>query len=123
MSWSAEQLQQIDSSRELQIATVRNDGTLHTWVSIWVVRVGDDVYVRTWYRRDTGWFGRAVSQRRARIRVPALETEVAIEDMGDSTAELQSKVNAAYRTKYGLVGHRSMVTDDAVATTLRLCLK
>jgi hypothetical protein len=54
MSWSAEQLQLIDSSRELQIATSRNDGTLHTWVSIWVVRVADDAYVRTWYRRSTG---------------------------------------------------------------------
>jgi|SRR5882757_4762115 len=120
MRWSAEQLQQIDSARELRIATRRDDGTLRAWVSIWVVRADDDVYVRTWYRRDTGWFGRALSQRSARIRIRGLEYDVAIEHMGNSTPELQSKVDAAYRNKYGPVGHRSMITEDAAATTLRL---
>ncbi|WP_177231413.1 DUF2255 family protein [Amycolatopsis saalfeldensis] len=35
-------------------------------------------------RRDTGWYGQALRERRARIRVPGLEADVTIEDIGDA---------------------------------------
>ena len=68
--WSPEELQRIDSAEELAIAAERSDGSLRRPVAIWVVCVGQQVYVRTWHRRDTGWFGRVLQSRRARIRVP-----------------------------------------------------
>lgn len=119
-SWSGEQLDRITESPELEIATRRTEGTLRTWVPIWVVGVDDGVYVRTWYRRTTGWFGHVVDLPQARIRVPGLESDVVIADVGSGVPELRASVDAAYRTKYGIVGHQSMVTDDAAATTLRL---
>jgi hypothetical protein len=78
------------------------------------------VYVRTWYRRATGWFGHVVDLTQAHIRVIGLETNVIVADVGGSDPGLRANVDAAYRTKYGPSGHQSMVTDDAVATTLRL---
>ena len=90
---------------------------------VWVVRASGQVYVRTWYRRDNGWFGHVLDSRRARIRVPGLEVDIAIEDVGDEEAELRASVDAAYRAKYGRYGETSvdrMVTDDAAASTLRL---
>ncbi len=119
-SWSAEQLDRISRSGELQIASHRADGALRTSVPIWVVCVDDEVYVRTWYRRTTGWFGHVVDVPQARIRVPGLETDVIIADVGGAAPELRASVDAAYRTKYGPSGHQSMVTNDAAATTLRL---
>jgi hypothetical protein len=56
-AWSPEQLKRIGRAEELQIAAKRADGTLRRWVPIWVVCVGEQVFVRTWYRRDNGWFG------------------------------------------------------------------
>ena len=82
VAWSPDELERIGGAEELQIATKRADGTLRRAVPIWVVRAGGQVYVRTWYRRDSGWFGHAVGSRRARIRVPGLEADVAIEDVG-----------------------------------------
>lgn len=79
--------------------------------------------MRTWYRRDNGWFGKALHSRRAQIRVPGLEVDVYVEDAGEDKAELRAGVDAAYGVKYGHHGGRSvggMVTDDAAATTLRL---
>lgn len=122
-TWSPEQLERIGSTEELRISTKRADGTLRGWVPIWVVCVGEHVYVRTWYRRDSGWFGQVQDSRRARISIPNLEVDVAVEDIGDNGAELRGVVDAAYRTKYGRYGGQSvggMVTDDAAATTLRL---
>ena len=117
--WPADDLRLMDAARELQIAVERPDG-LRRWVPIWVVCTGGRVYVRTWYRRDSGWFGHAVRSHRARIRVPGLETDVTIEDIGDASAQVTSDVDAAYRSKYGRAGAGSMVTDTAAATTLRL---
>jgi hypothetical protein len=115
--WSAEDLRRIAAAAELEIAVRRADGELRKWVPIWVVGAGDQVYVRTWHRRDTGWYGAALRARRARIRVPGLEADVTIEDIGD--APVTADVDAAYHAKYGQ-GASSMVTDTATASTLRL---
>ncbi len=57
--------------RELRIRVRRADGTLRAAVPVWVVTAAAQVYVRTWYRRDTGWFGGVLRSRRARILVLA----------------------------------------------------
>ncbi|CAJ59568.1 hypothetical protein FRAAL0902 [Frankia alni ACN14a] len=120
LTWSADALERIDTARELEIAVRRADGALRHPLPIWVVRVGDQVYVRTWYRRDTGWFGRALASRRARIHVPGLDADVTVQDVGEGTAQLRADIDAAYRTKYGDAGAESMVTASAAITTLRL---
>lgn len=122
-AWSPAQLERIEETEELQIATNRADGTLRRWLPIWVVSVGEQVYVRTWYRRDSGWFARALDSRRARIRVPDLVLDVTVEDLGDDRADLRVGVDDAYRGKYERYGNASvdrMVNDAAAATTLRL---
>jgi hypothetical protein len=118
--WSPEDLRLLDAAGELQIAVKRFDGSLRRWVPVWVVCAGGQAYVRTWYRRDTGWFGHAVRSRRARIRVPGLEADVTIEDIGDASTQVTTDVDAAYRIKYGRGGAGSMVTAAAAATTLQL---
>ena len=118
--WSPEELNSIGSAVELHIAVRRPDGRLRRWTPIWVVCVDEQVYVRTWYRRETGWFGHALRSRRARIRVPGLEADVTVEDLGQGEADLHTRVDAAYRAKYGDHGSESMVTAAAAATTLRL---
>jgi hypothetical protein len=118
---SPAELREIDAARELQIASKRADGTLRQWVPVWVVSTGGLVYVRTWYRRNTGWFGQVLASRRARIRVPGLEADVAVEDVGEGTPELHAGVSAAYETKYGPGGGTAqMVSAEAAAATLRL---
>lgn len=118
--WPLDELQVIQAAPELQIAVRRTDGTLHRWTPIWVVSAEGQVYVRTWYRRDTGWFGHALRSRSARIRVPGLEADVAVEDVGEGPAGLRDLVDTAYRDKYGYSGSTSMVGATAAATTLRL---
>ena len=118
-TWSADQLELIGRSTELRIASRRSDGELRSSVPIWVVCADGAVYVRTWYRRTTGWFGHVVELPRAHIEVPGLEADVLVTDLGDGPSGLRARVDAAYQAKYG-AGHQSMVTDDAAATTLRL---
>ena len=118
--WSEDELRAIDASVELLVAARRADGSLARAVPVWVVRVGGQVFLRTWYRRDTGWFGRVVESSRAHIEVPGVATDVTVEDVG--AAELRAEVDRAYRAKYGRYSSSvdQMVTDGAAATTLRL---
>jgi hypothetical protein len=119
-AWTAEELERIGAAGELVIAVQRADGTLRRGLPIWVVCAGDQVFVRSWHRRETGWFGQALKSRRARISVPGLAADVAVQDVGAGSAELCAAVDTAYRTRYGVGGAESMVTPAAAATTLRL---
>jgi hypothetical protein len=54
--WTSDELAKLGTAQELQIASARRDGTLRKPRTIWVVRVGDDLYVRSMYGRAGGWF-------------------------------------------------------------------
>jgi hypothetical protein len=121
--WSPEQLRHIGESEELEIAVRRGDGNLGRWVPIWVVCVGQGVYVRTWYRRPDGWFGQVLQSHEARIRVPGVLADVSVTDVGEGSAELRTGVDDAYRTKYSHHGTGTidqMISDSAAAATLWL---
>jgi hypothetical protein len=122
-AWTPEQLKRISEARELEIASPRADGRAPKWLPIWVVCAGDQVYVRTWYRRSTGWFGQVTKAGAARIRVPGLEHDVLVTDVGDRHPDARAAVDEAYRAKYGTPGDKTvagMTTDASAATTLLL---
>jgi hypothetical protein len=121
--WAPEQLRRISQARELEIASRRVDGRAGAWLPIWVVCVNDQVYVRTWYRRSIGWFGQVTTTGVARIRVPDLELDVAVADLGDEDPDGRAAVDEAYRAKYGTPGDETvagMTTNASAATTLLL---
>jgi hypothetical protein len=66
--WTADELSTIGKADELQITSRRRDGSLRPYVTIWVVRSGDNLYVRSAYGHDNGWFQRALSSGAGRIR-------------------------------------------------------
>ena len=55
-TWTSDELDKIGGADELEIASLQRDGTLRKPVIIWVVRHGDDLYVRSGYGRDAAWF-------------------------------------------------------------------
>jgi hypothetical protein len=120
MTWTPVQLNLIGSARELEIAVRRTDGTLRPWTPIWVVCADGEVYVRTWYRRSTGWFGFVLRTKKARVRVPGMEADVGVEDVGAGPATLRAAIDDAYREKYGGGSTGDMVKDESADTTLRL---
>ena len=55
-TWTSDELNKIGTAEELLIAPLRRDGTLRNAVTIWVVRLGDDIYVRSVNGRTSAWF-------------------------------------------------------------------
>jgi hypothetical protein len=102
--WTTEDLDRIGAADELSIAPRRTDGTLRRAVPIWVVRVGDELYVRSW-RGDGGrWYRAAHASGEGHVSAG-----------GDA-------VDAAFRKEYGRYTDdvEPMVAPQARATTLGL---
>jgi hypothetical protein len=66
-TWTTEELSKIGAAEELQIASTKRDGTLRRPVTIWVVRHGDDLYVRSVNGRESSWFRGAQDRHEGRI--------------------------------------------------------
>lgn len=120
-TWSAEQLGAIDRAMELEVSSLRADGSLRPFVPIWVVVVDDDVYVRSYRGRAGAWYRHASADRTGRVRVAGIEQDVRFDPPADGAAA--EAIDRAYETKYARYGDgyvKSMVADAAKAATLRL---
>jgi hypothetical protein len=118
--WTVEELDKIGVADELEIAALRPDGTLRSFTTIWVVRVGDDLYVRSYRGRGGGWFRSVLRRREGSIRAGGITRDVTVAEPDDADHDA---IDHAYRTKYGRYGGTyvdPMVSPDATAATLRL---
>jgi len=66
-SWTTDELDRIGHATELDVASRRADDALSPYVTIWGVRAGDEVYVRSAYGPDNGWYRRATTRGRGRL--------------------------------------------------------
>ena len=119
-TWTSDELRRIGTAEELQIASLRRDGTLRKPVIIWVVRVGDDLYVRAYKGRTSPWFRGAQARHEGHIRAGGVEKDVTF---AAADAAVNDQIDSAYRSKYrhysaSIVG--SVVTPEARAATIKL---
>jgi hypothetical protein len=118
--WTQDELTRIGKADELQITSRRRDGSLRPFVTIWVVRWGDELYVRSAYGHENGWFQRALSSGEGRIRAGGVERDVAF---GEPGAAVDADLHSAYHAKYDRYGPTivgTVVSPEAAASTLRL---
>ncbi len=117
--WTAEELHRVGEAEELELSPMRRDETLRSPVVMWVVRDGEDVYVRSVNGRGSSWFRGAEARHQAHISAGGVTKAVELVETDDRA----DAIDAAYETKYG---HRyativpSIVAPDARAATLKL---
>ena len=96
-NWPREELEKIAAADELQLASARPDGRLRKPVTIWVVRLGDDIYVRSVNGRNSHWFRGVEDRHEGHIRAGGVDKGVRFVEAGD---DVNDEIEAAYRTKY-----------------------
>jgi hypothetical protein len=97
-AWKSEELNKIGSAEELQIASLRKDGSLRSMRIIWVVRVGDDLYVRSVNGRISDWFRGVQTRYEGRIQAGGVVKDVTFVEVPD--ANINDQIDAAYAQKY-----------------------
>jgi len=118
--WTADELERIEAVDELEIASLSSEGTFGSPRTIWVVRVGDDLYIRSVHGRKSDWFRGTQRRHEGRIRAGGVERDVTFVE---ADADLEGRIDDAYREKYrryakGIVD--STLTPQARSAALKL---
>jgi len=118
--WNGDELERIGNAEELELASRRSDGTLRPYVTMWVVRADDNLYVRSAYGADNPWYRRAKQSGTGRIRAAGVERDVTFAEADDTTND---EIDRAYHKKYDHYGPRivgSVVGAAAHPLTIQL---
>jgi hypothetical protein len=119
-TWTTDDLDRIGSTEELGLASRRADGALSGFVTMWVVRVGDDLYVRSAGGPTRPWYRRALAADVGAIKAGGLQHRVAF---GTADSGVHEAIDAAYHAKYDRYGPKivgSVVGAAAHDATIRL---
>ena len=119
--WTTDELDSIGRAEELDLASQRDNGSLRSFVTMWVARFGDDLYVRAAYGPTSAWFRRALASGTGRIRAGGLERDVSFDHIAE-TAD-HAAIDAAYHEKYDRYGPKivnTVVGETAKTVTIRL---
>jgi hypothetical protein len=118
--WTSDELTKIGAAEQLRIASLRRDGTLRKPVIIWVVRVGDDIYVRSAYGPNVAWLRGVKILHLGHIVAGGVEKDVAFQD---EDAAINDQIDEVYRSKYRRHGAQyvnSVITPEARSTTIKI---
>ena len=118
--WAPGELDRVAAAEEIRLASRRADGSLRPYVTMWVVRAGGDLYVRSAYGPDNPWYRRATASGTGRIRAGGIERDVSF---AQAPPEVQGDIDAAYHAKYDRYGPRivgSVTGPGAHNVTVRL---
>ena len=119
--WTSIELSKIEMADELQLTSLRANGTPREAVTVWVVRVGDGIYVRAYKGRHGPWFRGVQARHEGHIQAGGVQKDVTfVEELNPA---INNQIDAAYRLKYRQYSAQyveALVTAEARAATLQL---
>src|SRR5947209_10856067 len=118
--WTSDQLDNVGRAEEVQIASLGSDGKLRKPVTVWAVRHGEDLYVRSVRGRSGHWFRGIQERHEGRIRAGRVQQDVTFVDADHG---IDDEIDAAYRAKYRRYAGsilNSVLTPEARSTTIKL---
>ena len=120
--WRGEELSKIGTAEELRIRPLRRDGTLRNPTTIWVVRHGEDLYVRPVNGRTSSWFRGTQVRLEGHIQCGGVDKDVSFVYV-DAVDEVNAAIDAAYRAKYRRYPASfvdAVLTPEAKSATIKL---
>ena len=120
-TWTSDELTRIGTAEELEIASLQADGTRGKSTTIWMVRVGDDLYVRPVNGRTGAWFRGTQVRHEGHIEAGGVHKDVTFVDVDPDDA-VNAQIDAAYWAKYPQYPQYvpPVLTPKARAATIKL---
>jgi hypothetical protein len=117
--WQQTTFSEIDDNEELTLVVSR-EGKPTKRVPVWVVTVGDDVYVRSYKGVTSMWFRRVQADQHQALGLSAGDVAVVFENV-DRTDPVNEAISAAFTAKYTKYDYVSAMSEPAaVEATLRI---
>lgn len=120
MTWTQDELGKVASADELRISSWRGDSTMSSPRTIWVVRHGDDLYVRSVNGSTAAWYQGTQRHHQGHIEAGGVSRDVTFTAPEPGIDE---QLDDEYRAKYERYPARivnSILTPGARAATVRL---
>jgi hypothetical protein len=120
-TWTSDELNKIGKEDELDLASLRQDGTLRKPVTMWVVRIGDNLYVRAFKGRSGPWFRGVLTRHAGHIQSGGINKDVTFVEVSDPA--INDQIDEMYHNKYGHYDAQyvdPMVTAQARSATIQL---
>jgi hypothetical protein len=121
-AWNPDTLTTLGDALEVDVTPFAADGSRRPTRTIWSIRIGDELYVRSWKGRSAGWFRDVLATHQGEIAVTGggAAQRVTFEEV-DAEAPVQERISAAYLTKYAADGYASSMNEQGpLESTLRL---
>src|SRR5258706_4835521 len=118
--WTKDELSKIAGTEEVDVAAITAAGSVRNRVTIWAVRHGDELFIRSIRGREGAWFRAVQGSKDGRIWASGLERHVTF---GEADSAINDEIDAAYRSKYRRYAGRilnSVLTPEARSATIRL---
>ncbi len=115
-----DELERFAKADEVEITVRRRDGSRGKPVTVWIVRSGDDLYVRSVKGPEGAWYRAVQESHQGRLSAGRQEKDIKLEDADGS---VNDEVDSAYRSKYRRYAGRildSCLPPEATSTTLRV---
>jgi len=111
-AWTSDELSTIAAADEIELAPLRSDGRLRTLVTIWVVRYGDDLYIRSWRGHGGSWFRATQARHEGQIQAGGMAKDVTFVEETDPGISLSEAARAeCSNTQHAIDGHASTEGD------------
>jgi len=116
--WKPKTLSEIADQDEIRISSEGTGGGYNRSTPVWVVRVGDDLYVRSGFGTNGSWY-RHATESQAYVDADGVRYKVNLTLRTDGASI--AAVDEAYREKYSADPSLPLLlTDQARSTTSRL---
>lgn len=122
-AWSQDDLDRLGGAGEVEVSSVRRDGMLSRARTVWIVRVGDQLYLRSVNGPDGAWYHLTRASHQGRIEACGVVRDVTWVDVDAAgQPDVDPAVDAEYARKYqGATSAIAHITSPlARATTMRM---
>ncbi len=122
-AWPQDDLDRLGAAGEVEVSSVRRDGSLSRTRTVWIVRVGDQLYLRSVNGPDGAWYRLTRAFHQGRIEARGVVRDVAWVDVDAAgQPDVDAAVDAGYARKYqGATSAIAHITSPlARVTTMRV---
>lgn len=121
--WSQDDLDRLGAAGEVEVSSVRRDGSLSRTRTVWIVRMDDQLYLRSVNGPDGAWYRLTRASRQGRIEARGVVRDVTWVDVDAAgQPDVDAAVDAEYARKYqGATSAIAHITSPlARVTTVRV---